>query len=298
MPDKFGNNRYIYECSECAAFTPDYQELSILPSVQAQTNFHDRFWENSNSEILSSELRELESLTQYISKFVGSPKRDTIIFEVGAGRGGLVKALLDTGYSVYACEPSAFLASIAQKYYHLSNDVMAVADLNRFAENRRGKPKCSALILWHVIEHIHLPVEQLKHLLPLVEDRGFVFMQVPLLKSRYIYPEHYYFFTHRTIEYLADAIGLGVREIQYDLDNFFVTIVLQKDNHHADLRFSNLNYVPDSLSQLLILSQQSLENLTWRLRDRERQIAKLENISERRLELIKNRLARLLSTSC
>jgi 2-polyprenyl-3-methyl-5-hydroxy-6-metoxy-1,4-benzoquinol methylase len=274
MPDECGTIRMIYGCHRCAAMTPDYRVVDPLGTA-SQIAFHERYWQETDGDALQIELADLMGVVASLRPHLGAPASGKRVFEIGAGRGGLLRALRDAGYDAHGCEPASALVAIAREHYDLGADVLTNIDVDGVLQATEGVIGYSAVFLWHVLEHLSYPMNILDRITTIVEQDGVIIIQVPLLRSNYIYPEHYYFCSHDTFSFIAKKIGFSLEDVSYDEENLFATAVFRKNDKSTSADFLGYGIVPDALSQIVILNERSkaaYRNLVGEIAEANRQL--------------------------
>jgi len=151
---------------------------------------------------------------QLVEKFKISEKK---IFEVGASDGFLLKLLRDDGKNfVDGIEPSTKLClSAEKKNVHLYNDYFN----KKFYDKIEKKFDC--IIVRHVLEHIDDLNSFFYGLKKILEDDGFLFIEVPYLKKTLsnslfsnFFHEHINYFTLKTLSELAANYGFELLTFQ------------------------------------------------------------------------------------
>ncbi|UUT21630.1 MULTISPECIES: bifunctional 2-polyprenyl-6-hydroxyphenol methylase/3-demethylubiquinol 3-O-methyltransferase UbiG [Pseudomonas] len=222
----------VATCGCCQSLIPEYavDSSSEINSTLQQVKFHEDWWDESNKEELDEVLSNVKNLVSDLQKYLGPNDPDNLVLELGAGRGSLLRALLDKGYSAYGCEPAPKLVALARQYYGLTEknlfEVPGGHFLDHIVPSLPGHVQ--AFVLWHVLEHLENPMQLLRKLYEMLSDGGCLILQLPIFCQQYIYPEHYFFPSHATFDYIAKDIGFQVEIVDYDLNNFFVTICFRK----------------------------------------------------------------------
>jgi SAM-dependent methyltransferase len=256
MPDDRGIVRDVYGCSRCSSLTPDYGVADPLDTLD-QITFHERYWQEVDPEGLQTDLANLAGTVASLRRHLGAPATGKRVLEIGAGRGGLLRALRDAGYNAHGCEPAVALVEIARRHYGLGEDSLANIDVDQMLQTSRNG-HYSAIFLWHVIEHLTNPMDVLKKASNLLEKNGVIIIQVPLLHSAYLYPEHYFLSSHESFSFIAREIGCALADVIYDEENLFVTAVFRKRSGQSKpLGFLSYATTPDALSQIIILNERS-----------------------------------------
>jgi predicted SAM-dependent methyltransferase len=115
-------------------------------------------------------LRRLLALSQ--RRFVGDLGPRAAVVDVGGGHGDLARALADRGADVQAIDPHSAPT--------IHPSLLRRAGW-RDAEIQRGSQ--DAVILWHVLEHLHEPAQALRHVRTWLRAEGRLFVAVPNLAS-------------------------------------------------------------------------------------------------------------------
>jgi SAM-dependent methyltransferase len=229
LRDSSGADTRILECRRCSCFIADYfDRWRDADPVESQVEHHEHWWCSESAEQLQILLRDLSTLVTHLRPDLGAPSPDNVVVEIGAGRGGLLKALIDHGYRALGCEPSRQLISLARRQYQLGSDVLFACGAEPFLQelHERGiHPR--VIVLWHVLEHIAEPLDLLRKLAAACGPGGRIIIQVPLLASEYVFPQHYFFCTPATISFIAKAVGLDVVRTDVDFTLLFLTAVFE-----------------------------------------------------------------------
>lgn len=224
----------IATCDCCQSFIPEYvtDSLSETGAISQQVKFHEEWWEESSKDELEDVLSNVKNLVNDLQKYLGPNNPENLILELGSGRGSLLRALLDKGYSAYACEPAPKLVALARQHYELTEntlfEVPGAHFLDHIVPTLSGRPH--AFVLWHVLEHLENPMQLLNKLYDMLNDGGCLILQLPILCKEYIYPEHYFFPSHATFDYMAKNAGFQVEAVEYDLNYFFATVCFRKSS--------------------------------------------------------------------
>lgn len=283
MPDDRGIVRNIYGCSRCAAMTPDYGIAHPL-DTGSQIEFHQQYWKDVDGDALQRELTDLAGVVTSLSQHLGAPVAGNRVLEIGAGRGGLLRALRDAGYDARGCEPAPDLVAIAREHYSLGPDVLKNITIEQMLEHQPRPNEYSAVFLWHVVEHLTSPIALLRGVADILLPDGIIIIQVPLLKSSYIYPEHYYFCSHETFAFIANEIDLGLIDVIYDDNNLFATAVFRKGSASTPIKFFECNITPDALSQIIMLNERSRSAYCSVLDDQKAGLIAWEKLANDRLD--------------
>jgi len=219
-------------CDCCQSFIPEYVSVftSEADAISQQVKFHEEWWTESSREELDEVLGNVKDLVGDLGLYLGPTAPENLVLELGSGRGSLLRALLDKGYSAYACEPAPKLVALARKYYGLTEENLFEVPGDYFLDHVVPvlPGRVHAFVLWHVLEHLENPMRLLHKLYGMLNDGGCLILQLPMFCKQYIYPEHYFFPSNATFEYIAKDVGFKIEAVDYDLNNFFVTVCFRK----------------------------------------------------------------------
>ncbi|MBC2884666.1 methyltransferase domain-containing protein [Ochrobactrum sp. CM-21-5] len=269
-------------CSICQSIVPEYNIIESESAIKQQTKFHEVWWKDTTKEELENDLNSLHELVKFLGMYLGEPAEKNVVLEIGSGRGGLLKALIDAGYNAIGCEPASKLVDLARRFYSLPPEILFELTADRFIDDVVStidtKPR--SVILWHVLEHVKNPLLLLKKLAAVLDDDGSIILQLPLLKKDYVYPEHYYFVSHETPNYIANKLGFTVGDIKYDADNLFVTICFLKSPgaNRVNGGFLYEGVVPNPLAQGLLLRDEAISRQQYLLKERMIAIQSMEQM--------------------
>ncbi|WP_321879276.1 CmcI family methyltransferase [Paraburkholderia bannensis] len=225
IPDYSGEETQLWQCLACYAHVPQSAPRApIDTAIASQTSYHERLWETVAGEEMSKLRADLNAMVVSMSEAFGCREKHDLIVELGAGRGGLVRALLDQGYNAVGCEPSERLIGLARKYFELDESHLLLKSAGEFlSELKVSNVRPKTIVLWHVLEHLSRPLNILADCMDLVGDSGSLILQLPLLDSQYLFPEHYFFVTPETLAYLASELGEVSFRYEIDYENKYIT---------------------------------------------------------------------------
>jgi 2-polyprenyl-3-methyl-5-hydroxy-6-metoxy-1,4-benzoquinol methylase len=138
-------------------------------------------------------------------------KQDRLL-DVGCATGYLLEAARDRGWAPYGVEYAAWSAAIAQKKFGSAAIFNGTLEQCSFPENF-----FDAIVMSDLIEHVRRPQETLFKARTLLKDEGLLLIVTPdtaavshhLMGKRWTHykPEHFFYFNHRSFQYLADKCG-------------------------------------------------------------------------------------------
>lgn len=215
-------------CDNCHVITT-HKSIPCDIGPQGQARFHELIF-GTDSTSFATYINDAKLLRRVIRldypDYFGN-KASELIFEVGAGRGSLLKALHDEGYSAIGCEYSAKLVEAGQAAYGLPDSVLFQLDawdLSSYLQKQSIQP--TVLVFWHTIEHIEYSLALLESLIKVCADKLTLIFQTPLPVPEYVYPEHLFFPSTETYHFIANRLGLTVKLLYVIPYTRFVTCVL------------------------------------------------------------------------
>lgn len=211
-------------CPNCFAFHLPNQSVA---NVELQAAFHEHLFCSASPD---QYIDDVYSLRKVISRdyplYFGDKNLETIC-EVGSGRGSLLKALRDEGYSAFGCEYSEKLVSAGRAAYGLPPSVffqLDAWDLPAYLEANSIKP--TVLVMWHVIEHIQNSLNLLESLVKVCADKITLIFQTPLPVPPHVFPEHLFFPSTETYHFIAEHLGLSIKLLYIIPYTRYVTCVM------------------------------------------------------------------------
>ncbi|MFV7770871.1 class I SAM-dependent methyltransferase [Shewanella marisflavi] len=176
----------IKVCDNCGAVyqnpLPDQQKIRKTYSEMSNYTNPGRDGKPSATKIAA-----LDRQLAYLSKFMSPAGR---AFQVGCSDGYTLHRFQQAGWEVDGIDPSSRAIALAKKQYDL--------DINEgFIEDFDSKGvQYNLIILTHVLEHFVDPKAVLLKCLEMLEDDGYIFIEVPSLIDEATWPTSYFTFEH------------------------------------------------------------------------------------------------------
>lgn len=235
VADASGKMLSLNSCHICHAFTPLYPtRFEAITLLKQQVEFHETFWKNCTSEDLRQVSEELHSvICHYENNGILSCEDRTFqtVLELGCGRGCLLNALIHAGYRAQGSEPSQDLTRIARSTFGFHQNTLHTETIDdTTARWLKSGEKADVIFLWHVFEHVSSPIDMLASLDNILSDKGAMVIQVPLLRTRYLYPEHLCLFSPSTPAFIASTLAYTLSNVEIDLNFGYISFVLKKPN--------------------------------------------------------------------
>lgn len=211
-------NKNIYQCEKCLLYfieSPSDEEIYLL----YKNEYHNKI-KNKIFELAKSKMRYARCLNQFnfIKNSINCDNKK--ICEIGAFDGLLLNIFKNNGCEVFGYELNDNAREYAKKKYHI--------DLK--PDFLKDNQKYDIIILSHVIEHFKEPKEILLKIKSMLNDNGFIFIEVPNspLKNQCSYETLIkYLTTAHTVNFNMDnlkafAENCGLKIVKYQYNNYNV----------------------------------------------------------------------------
>jgi 2-polyprenyl-3-methyl-5-hydroxy-6-metoxy-1,4-benzoquinol methylase len=175
-PIDYSSNK-LYDIAKCQACGHGFTISAQYHAEDYEGGSYDakeKFWHRLVKPLLTGLERSK------ISYFRTLDKKKPAILEIGSGKGRFIKMLTEKGYSAYGIEPSRRSFEVARSqgcdtiFNCTIQQMHAIPDLNR---------KYDLVILWHVLEHLEDPSENLNLLKGFLSAKGAIIVAVPNFDS-------------------------------------------------------------------------------------------------------------------
>lgn len=151
---------------------------------------------------------------RWLQSFIPSGR----LLEVGCAEGEFLVLARSAGFDVVGIEPDPVTSARARQVHRLDVITGALAD-SLFAP-----ASFDLVVMFHVIEHVNSPRAALEEISRVLKPGGFLFVETPNIETpwlrifrrrwRHFIPDHYYFFSPRTLRQVLEATGFTVRCIE------------------------------------------------------------------------------------
>jgi SAM-dependent methyltransferase len=167
----------IVSCGECGLVyllnPPDEKE--IYEDYYKIEFTKDDYRSGSDVEILNEIFEINNQRVKLIKKLAG--EKDFTLLDIGCGSGLFLKSCTDAGFNVSGIDVSKNALKFAKESFGLNVDSKTVSDLSA-----EGK-KYDIITMWHVLEHVLNPVEELKKIMEILNGNGVLLIEVPNFNS-------------------------------------------------------------------------------------------------------------------
>ena len=226
--DAADNTVQIWQCLDCYCHIPEtaFDQAAPVPEAR-QISFHEDLWCEAPAEELDQLVSDLRFMVKHMAPLIGPATPGRKVVELGCGRGGLLRALLDCKYDAVGCEPGQRMVDAARRHYHLDPSRLCCQTAGNYLDTlEQLGVRPGAFILWHVLEHVKDPLPMLERCHRMLGPDGRLIFQLPMLSKDYIFPEHYFFFTLESIEFLSQRLGGLPFGHALDTGNRFLSIFM------------------------------------------------------------------------
>ncbi len=145
-------------------------------------------------------------------------REGTILLEIGCGEGLFLEQARNFGFDVIGIEPNKTTSMYAKD--HLGLDVQTAT----LAEAEVQNDSIDIVVMFHVIEHLLDPNYEISKTGNLLKKAGLLVIETPNINSlpyklmrgkwRQFIPDHYWFFSEKTISSLLNKHGFKVLQIK------------------------------------------------------------------------------------
>jgi SAM-dependent methyltransferase len=141
------------------------------------------------------------------------------ILDVGCFNGYFLDEARKNGWDVYGVEPTAPAATYAKDELKLKNVMSCTLKEANYPDNY-----FDVVTLYHVMEHLPIPSNVLQEITRIIKKEGLLVVEVPncnfwmkLMKSkfRYLQPDHYWYFTRKTLFRILRNTGFEPFKFQH-----------------------------------------------------------------------------------
>ncbi len=163
---------------------------------------------------------EYKLMAGYLIKFFEKIKTELSglkVYEIGCGSGGILLRLQEQGALVSGCDIDTRRANTGRELYNLSLEAKAAEELTR--EDLKGY---NIILLSNVLEHLHQPLDFLKHLREIIPENARLIVDVPNISNAAIYSpgngfspfvriSHIWYFSVKSLKNLMGRAGFKMQ---------------------------------------------------------------------------------------
>lgn len=244
--DRYGSYALVH-CSHCG-----FQFLNPRPAPLGIGIYYDA---ENYTPFLSSgnSVSMFNRLYTFVRSYSVAWKRHKIgrfgkkgsILDIGCGTGEFLHEMSSNGWKTAGLEPSKEASGFARKTYGLNITTGFIDEPSM----RSITGPFDVITMWHVLEHVHTPIESLGAVKEKLSDDGLLVIAVPNMSSfdAGVYrrdwvaldvPRHLLHFTPATMKELLSKAGLDlIDRHQMPLDTVFNCIMSEKNVISRNARY-------------------------------------------------------------
>ncbi len=225
----------IMECATCSLrFTQDVPAKNSIGAYYASEDYISH--SDTSKGLINKVYKKVRQITlKQKAAWVqaNSHKKQGKLLETGSGTGAFASAMKSRGWDVTGLEPDEKARQHAMELYELNlQPVEAIYTL----------PAASfdAIVLWHVLEHVHDLHDYMKKFRELLAPDGVLIIAVPNYTSKdakiygeywaaYDVPRHLYHFSPAAMKKLVEKHGMVIKDYKpMWYDSFYISLLSSK----------------------------------------------------------------------
>ena len=203
---------------------PDYYKSEdYISHTNAKRNLFEKVYHQIRTISLKRKLKLINSFNS----------EDKALLDIGCGTGAFLKTAQNDDWRVFGVEPNEAARTIANE--NTKNNVFNTDQLSKFESH-----SFDVITLWHVLEHLPNPHEQVSVFKRLLKPKGTLVIAVPNYKSHdatfyknfwaaYDVPRHLWHFSQTAIQTLFKKEQMKVVDtLPMVFDAFYVSLLSEK----------------------------------------------------------------------
>lgn len=246
----------IWQCNDCtftftqdppapAAIGPYYKGEEYISHSDSKEGLVNKLYHQAREYMLGRKYQLVDRLT-----------KGKHLLDVGTGTGYFPDYMQRKGYTVTGVEIDEDARQYGSQKFGITIHPPA------FLRDGAVTASYDAISLWHVLEHLYTPKEDMRRFHQLLKEDGVLVIAVPNLTSRdarkygahwaaYDVPRHLWHFSPATMEKLAQKTGFQVAETHHmPMDPFYVSIMSSKYQNGGGLIGGALNGLSSYLNSV------------------------------------------------
>lgn len=223
-PDGFLGELSLVSCQRCGIV---YLNPRLAPESTTRIEDDSTVYDYDSAAVEQMIDVSLADLMKWLTASVPSAQRR--LLDVGCNRGLLLEAARRQGWQVTGVELSPVAAHHAREVYGLT--------IHPALDSLPTGSKFDLITLWHVLEHVHAPVDFLRTVAGHLSNPGLLAIQVPDFDAVEEYRArgaengilcavHNFYFTGDTLLNVARQAGLHPLYFEQDRTNLWLTALL------------------------------------------------------------------------
>ena len=225
----------IMECATCSLrFTQDVPAKNSMSAYYASEDYISHT--DTSKGLINKMYKNVRQITikqkaAWVQTY--SKKKQGKLLEIGSGTGAFASEMKNRGWEVIGLEPDEKARQNAMEFYQLS--LHPVEDLYTLIPG-----SFDAIVLWHVLEHVHDLHDYMKRFRELLKPDGVLIIAVPNYTSKdakiygeywaaYDVPRHLYHFSPVAMKKLVEKHGLIIQNYKpMWYDSFYISLLSSK----------------------------------------------------------------------
>lgn len=221
---KLKKNQNLFEmliCKNCLVIINQTAYLNLSKTSHEANQYTEVYHINEhNRSMMIDHIKGAEGLARSLFGNLSDGKQKKLC-DFGTGLGAL--ALASTAYFDFVCGVDYDLSGPNELISHYPKpNLMFCNDLSQAELN------FDYFILWHVLEHLDMPIDVLKKIHSKLNLCGKMVIQVPMYVRDYFEYAHYLFYNEYSLQILMNKAGFQIDDIKIDHDRQFLTAFVSK----------------------------------------------------------------------
>ena len=235
--DRYRINQDTVICKDCGLvqsnprMTKDYYKW-FYSSDYYRELYSPKLLANNDNDYMKI-VNGYKSRYDFIKKFIS---KDDEILEIGCGAGWNLYNFFNKGYKIYGYDYGVNLV----EYGKSKGLNLKTGDIDDIKEKN-----VNFILLAHVFEHFLEPMKELEKIKRILDDKGFLYIEVPDTDKFGIgslQNAHTYYFTKNTLLYFVGTLGLKMIAFSRNLPGNSIGMILEKSNTINDISLIDNEY--------------------------------------------------------
>ncbi len=243
--DRYGIEINTVICKNCGLIrsNPYYDEKTLNDFYNIEYRELYTFVNNDKEKFFNNQVNIGNKIIENIINNFSFTFENKIVYEIGTGMGGILKAFKDRGATIKGVDLGKEYIEIG-KSKGLDIEVGSTETLGKYGQ-------ADLIILNHVIEHIVNPVDFLMGIKSLLKEDGLLYIAVPTIETiqtnyrnnifHYLQNAHVYNFSQETLTYVIECAGYNPNAHIYS-DGAIICKKANKNRAVDDINIEHYNY--------------------------------------------------------
>jgi 2-polyprenyl-3-methyl-5-hydroxy-6-metoxy-1,4-benzoquinol methylase len=214
----------LYVCTNCTAIynsTTEFQEISNK-TAQIEWLGNQGFYKVPREKTnFDASVGESANIFKWFEERYSYEFQDKTFFEIGAGSG--LASIAASKFFKYVVATDMTLDRLREAKYMSGKENVRLVEIHEV-----DSINFDFFFAWHVFEHVINPNLVFNAMFRNLNAGGVVFIQVPLVTERHIYPEHIFMQNEFSWKKVIENLEIERYEFNYDIQLCALTLVLFK----------------------------------------------------------------------